>query len=101
MKYEKRNIVINVLYAISCTIMLAACVGLIVMRVRDGIYWQAAAWGLLGTSFAGKIANCIKECIQSYNKIEEHKKMTEQRQKVKPVPVSHKDVIFSWDYCGE
>lgn len=101
MKYEKRNIVINVLYAISCTIMLAACIGLIVLRVQDEIYWQAAVWGLLGISFAGKIANCIKECIQSHKKIKEHKKMTEQRQKVKPIPVSHKNVIFSWDYCGE
>ena len=101
MKYEKRNIVINVLYAISCTIMLAACIGLIVLRVQDEIYWQAAAWGLLSISFAGKIANCSKECILSHKKIKEHKKMTEQRQKVKPVPVSHKDVIFSWDYCDE
>lgn len=85
MKYEKRSIVINVLYAISCTIMLAACIGLIVLRVQDGIYWQAAAWGLLSISFAGKIANCIKECAQSYQKIQEHKKMTEQRQKINRV----------------
>lgn len=81
--------------------MLTACVGVVILRIQEELYWQAILYGILSTSFAGKIANCIKECIQSYKKIKEHGKMTEQRQKVKPVPVSHKDVIFSWDYYGE